>query len=204
MTQPAYHHGDLRSALIAAALALLEEQGMAALSLRALARRAGVSAMAPYHHFPTRAALVAAVATAGFDRLYAEKLSALAAAGDDPVERLVAGTRGYVAFVIANPELYRLMASAELADRSGHPALAKSAAAPQASLAALVTAARGAGRLGNAEPGAVAMQLWALAHGLGQLAIDGYAGDADVLALAEAGARHLLAGLSTASISPAA
>lgn len=193
--QTSYHHGDLRAALIAAALALLEEEGLAALSLRALARRAGVSAMAPYHHFATRAALIAAVAAAGFDRLFDEKLAALAAAGDDPIERLVAGTGGYVAFVVANPALYRLMASAELADRGDHPGLAKSAAVPRASLATLVAEARARGRLGNAEPGDVAMQLWGLAHGLGQLAIDGYARGIDMPALAERGARCLLEGL---------
>lgn len=193
--QPAYHHGDLRAALIAAALAMLEAEGVQALSLRALARRAGVSAMAPYHHFASRAALIAAVAAAGFDRLHAEKLAALAAAGDDPIERLVAGTGGYVAFVVANPALYRLMASADLADHQGQPGLAKSAAAPRASLAALVAAARADGKLGNADPASVALQLWGLAHGLGQLAIDGYAPATDMPALAESATRSLLTGL---------
>lgn len=193
MSAPGYHHGDLRAALLDAAVALLEQGGVAALSLRAVARAAGVSAMAPYHHFQDRAALIAAVAAAGYDRLHAEKLAALAAAPDDPIARLAAGARNYVGFVIDNPALYRLMASPELAGRP-HEDLAKSAAAPAASLAALVAAARAAGQLGDADPAAVALQLWALAHGLGQMAIDGHAPGADVLALAESGALALLKG----------
>src|SRR6185437_16137973 len=65
----AYHHGDLRRALIAAARAILEEDGLPALSLRAVARRAGVSQAAPYHHFPDKDALLAALGAEGFDAL---------------------------------------------------------------------------------------------------------------------------------------
>lgn len=189
----AYHHGDLKPALVAAALALVETAGPQALSLRAVARAAGVSAMAPYHHFADRAALVAAVAAAGHDRLYADKLAALAAAPADPVERLVAGSVSYVRFALAHPQLYRLMASPELAARH-HPDLAKSVAAPVASLAGLVAAARAAGRLTRGEPAAIARQLWGLCHGLAQMGIDGHAPGEDMVALVEAGARALLAG----------
>lgn len=193
MTEAAsYHHGDLRAALLAAALDIVARDGLAALSLRALARAAGVSAMAPYHHFADRAALLAAVAAAGYDRLHAEKLARLGAAGDNPVERLVAAARGYVAFVIANPELYRLMGSPELAGRRD-AALNASAAAPAASLTALI------GPAGLADPPAAATQIWAFVHGLGQLVIDGHVPAAGALTLAETGTRALLTGLSSAS-----
>src|SRR5258706_720581 len=65
----AYHHGDLRRALIAAARAILEQDGLSALSLRAVARPAGVSQAAPYHHFPDRGALLAALCAEAFDAL---------------------------------------------------------------------------------------------------------------------------------------
>src|ERR1700741_2439858 len=69
--QAPYHHGDLRDALVQAAQRILETDGLAALSLRAVARRAGVSPAAPYHHFPDKQALLDAVAERGFDALTA-------------------------------------------------------------------------------------------------------------------------------------
>jgi AcrR family transcriptional regulator len=188
-----YHHGDLRAALLDAALAIITRDGAAAVTLRGVARHAGVSAMAPYHHFADRAALVAAVAEAGFERLYTEKLAALAAAPADPRSALVAGSRAYVAFILDNPELYRLMKGPELADRAAHPALAAAAAKPAAKLAALIA------ELGplTVSTGTAARMLWAFVHGLGLLAIDGYLGErAAVLTNAETGAAALLDGLA--------
>ena len=97
---------SLRDALIAAALRLLEARGEEP-SLRAVARAAGVSAMAPYNHFPGKAGLMAAVAHRGFEALR----DALAAADDraDPREALVAQGVAFVAFARANPALFRLM-----------------------------------------------------------------------------------------------
>lgn len=187
-----YHHGDLRTALLDAALAMVARDGAAAVSLRGVARAAGVSAMAPYHHFADRAALVAAVAAIGFDRLYADKLEALATTGPAPRAALVAGSRAYVAFILDNPELYRLMKAPELADRAAYPVLAAAAARPAAKLGALVA---GLGPLAISATAAAEM-LWAFAHGLGLLAIDGYLGSrAEVLARAEAGATAMIAGL---------
>jgi len=67
--EDAHHHGDLRRAIVQAARELIEESGPAKVNLRAIARRAGVSAAAPYHHFVDRTAVVAAVATEGFREL---------------------------------------------------------------------------------------------------------------------------------------
>jgi len=71
-TKAKYHHGDLRRALIEAALAILAKDGARGLSLREVARKVGVTQTAPYHHFPTREALVAAVAAEGFAGLVAD------------------------------------------------------------------------------------------------------------------------------------
>jgi AcrR family transcriptional regulator len=103
-----YHHGDLRRALIEAGRRLLEREGSAALSLRAVAREAGVSAAAPYHHFKDRAALLYAVAHEGQVALY----TAMCAAFDSTEpgqQRIVAVGVAYVEFALANPALYRLM-----------------------------------------------------------------------------------------------
>ncbi len=193
-----YHHGDLRQALVSAALAIVETEGAAALTLRRIARDVGVSAMAPYHHFRDRAALVAAVAAAGFERLYAGKLEALGEAAGGPAAGLVAGSRAYVAFILDNPELYRLMKSPELADRAAFPELAEAAAQPAARLGAMIGELAATGRMGKISPDDAAQTLWALVHGLGLLALDGYlAGDdqrATALRLADDGARALLMG----------
>ena len=197
MSTKAYHHGDLREALVAAALAIVERDGAAALSLRGAARAAGVSAMAPYHHFRDREALVAAVAQAGFERLYADKLAALATGSGDATAMVVAGARAYVGFILDNPELYRLMKGPELADRRRHPALAEAAAAPAARLAEMTQALTGAGR-SMVSSETLGQAIWAFAHGVGTLALDGYLPrDGSTLDLAASGTRALIAGFAT-------
>jgi AcrR family transcriptional regulator len=191
--ESAWHYdGDLKVALVDAARAIVERDGAAALSLRAVARATGVSAMAPYHHFKDRVALVAAVAAAGFDQLYTDKMAALATAPGDPAQRIVAGSIAYVRFVTDHPELYRLMKSPELADRNAHPALATAAARPGASLAAMLAELAAAGRLHGISPSDAGQIIWALVHGIGTLAVDNYLTNPDVLAAD--GAAALLAG----------
>ena len=94
----AYHHGSLREALLKAALEALREVGLEALSLRDVARRAGVSTAAPYHHFSDKDELVAALAMQGFERLERQLISALDRAGQSPARRLDAVCRAYFAF----------------------------------------------------------------------------------------------------------
>jgi AcrR family transcriptional regulator len=191
--ESAWHYdGDLKQALVAAARVIVETDGAAALSLRALARATGVSAMAPYHHFKDRAALVAAVAAAGFDQLYSDKIAALAAAPGDPAQRIVAGAIAYVRFVADHPELYRLMKSPELADRAAHPVLAVAAARPGASLAAMLAELAAAGRLHGISAHDASQIIWALVHGIGTLAVDNYLANPE--SLAADGTAALLAG----------
>jgi AcrR family transcriptional regulator len=103
-----YHHGDLRDALVRAARTILEHEGLAALSLRGVARAAGVSPAAPYHHFPDKQALRDAVAEQGFEAL---TLAMTTRMGNkkDPQARLEASGVGYVTFAVENPALFALM-----------------------------------------------------------------------------------------------
>ena len=101
-----YHHGDLRRALIEAAERILEREGPQALSLRAVAREAGVSPAAPYHHFKDKSDLLLAIAEAGFEAL-GEALKA--AIGGSPEGKLNLIGPAYVRFARANPALYRVM-----------------------------------------------------------------------------------------------
>jgi len=109
----AYHHGDLRAALITAAALEIERVGYENLSLRELAESLGVSRAAPYRHFADRRALLAAVATDGFDRLTAIHRKA-STTGRTPLARLVAAGRGYLALAAERPQLFRLMFVSDL------------------------------------------------------------------------------------------
>lgn len=102
-----YHHGDLRRALVDAARRLLEAEGPSALSLRAVAREAGVSPAAPYHHFKDKAELLDAVAQEGWEIL--GDLMREAKAGVDGAQQLTALGVAYVCFARDNPALYRVM-----------------------------------------------------------------------------------------------
>jgi AcrR family transcriptional regulator len=118
----AYHHGDLKSALIAAAVARVDAGGPEAVSLRELAAQLGVSRAAPYRHFADRDALLAAVAARGFEDLCAGYEAALASSGDG-LARLREATRLYFAFATLRPGMHRLMFQSDLLERSPVPAV---------------------------------------------------------------------------------
>jgi AcrR family transcriptional regulator len=109
----AYHHGDLRAALMRAAAAEIERAGHENLSLRELAASLGVSRGAPYRHFVDRRSLLAALAAEGFDALTAIYREAIAT-GKSPQARLAASGRAYFAFAAERPQLFRLMFASEL------------------------------------------------------------------------------------------
>ena len=102
-----YHHGDLRRALLEAARRILEAEGPTALSLRAVAREAGVSPAAPYHHFKDKAELLDAVAEQGWEML--DKRMAEAKLEAEPRDKLNSLGIAYVCFARENPALYRVM-----------------------------------------------------------------------------------------------
>lgn len=122
MDKPAYHHGDLRNALIAAALAAVEQGGPDAVSLRDLAQGLGVSRSAPYRHFEDRDALLAAVAARGFEDLNIGYEAALTNPGDGR-DKLRAASRVYFEFADRRPGLFRLMFDSDLLARASPPAV---------------------------------------------------------------------------------
>ena len=103
-----YHHGDLRRAIVAAAVDLVRETQSVEFSIRELARRAGVSHNAPYKHFADKRELLAAVSAAGFEMLEA-RMTAASSARSTPRAKISAMARDYVRLGIENPALYRLM-----------------------------------------------------------------------------------------------
>lgn len=157
-----FHHGDLRHALVEATAELIERDGPASVSLREAARVAGVSHNAPYRHFPTREALLAAVAAHGFRQLRTIFEEAAAAKTEN---RMLSLGQGYVSFALAHPGLFRLMFGSGL-DRQSHPDL-KQAAQEAFSLLQRATLDRG-----SPSPRDAALGAWALVHGLSHLIVD--------------------------------
>ena len=100
----AYHHGNLRRALLDGSLAVIAEKGVEGLSLRDVASRIGVSHAAPYHHFADKTALVNALALEGMALMDTQMALAEEAAGDDPKERLLGIGMAYVTFAVEHPD----------------------------------------------------------------------------------------------------
>ncbi|MFF9624018.1 TetR/AcrR family transcriptional regulator [Streptomyces griseosporeus] len=161
----AYHHGDLRAACLRAARELLEEDGSAGLSLRAVARRAGVSPTAPYRHYADREALVSAVAAEGYREL-TEHLKAAHPAPSTP-DDLAAVAVAYVRFALEHPAMFRVM-FAEPCDPTSEERVAATAA-----ISAYVQGIVRDAFPGADDTGALATTVWALVHGLAFLHLDG-------------------------------
>src|ERR1700728_59365 len=118
----AYHHGDLRNGLLEAARAILEEESLAALTLRAVARKAGVSHAAPYRHFPNHEALLVELSIEGFDELRESLIEAAKAPGSES-DRIANIGAAYMRFVAQRPALARLMFGSQLPNRDQFSAL---------------------------------------------------------------------------------
>lgn len=159
-----YHHGDLRAALVSAALELLGESDVGAVSLRGVARRAGVSAMAPYRHYPDKEALLAAVAQTGFEGLRVALTLADSTSPTD--EALLAQGVAYVQYAMDNPVLFRLMFGPPRRDT--HIDLM---ASNETAFSVLVR--RMAQQTTSAELQSQVLGYWSLVHGLAMLILDG-------------------------------
>ncbi len=198
----AYQHGDLRAALIQAGLKLLSEGGVAALSLRAAAKLAGVSNAAPYRHFQDKDALLAAIAEQGFRMLTAEMRREMDAAGTDYFARLRASAWGYVSFARAHPGYFRTMFGGVVQEDCGplNPMLRAAGEETYGVLRDHVAEGIRRGRLRKGDPDDVSLAAWSTVHGLSQLFIDGQltdrAPDDDAArALVDAAVRWLEGGL---------
>jgi AcrR family transcriptional regulator len=173
-----YHHGNLRRALLDAALALFAERGTLDFTLRELARAAGVTHNAPYRHFADKTALLAALAKEGFVMLAEESDRACAPLAKlrgprDPRAWIEALGTAYVRFAVAHPTHFRLMFTHPLTDaKRADPELELAARASFALLRDAVADASGELRAGLAERD-VTLAAWALVHGLATLLVNG-------------------------------
>ena len=167
-----YHHGDLKNALLDAALALLEETGLDSLSLRAVANRVGVSHAAPEHHFPTRKHLLTALATVGFIRFEAAMRKGRKNSSADNADQMRGAMHGYLEYAAENPGLFRLMFTNSMLNWD-NPDLKTAASASYQQLAEI--SAPAAAHMGLTSPDdirRIEMLVWSYAHGFAHLYID--------------------------------
>jgi AcrR family transcriptional regulator len=169
-----YHHGDLQRALIDATEAILIERGVEGFTLREAARRAGVSAAAPAHHFGSAAGLLTEVAVLGFETLTRYLREGTAEGGADPAARLQGQGMGYVRFARAHPARFLLMFRKDRLNwEDGRLRTAGQAAI--AELEDAVRAYRGiaAGRPLDRAALTTVLAAWSTVHGFAHLALDG-------------------------------
>jgi AcrR family transcriptional regulator len=162
-----YHHGNLKQALLEAAVELIAETGPRGFTLREAARRAGVSHNAPYRHFRDRDDLLAAVATDGFDRL----TRAMARGGPkrSPLDRLRRGGLAYVDFALRWPQHFAAMFDAPW-NQPDYPECAAAAQRCFQTLLGFVRDCQAANQMPAGDPERLAYQAWSLVHGIAKLA----------------------------------
>jgi AcrR family transcriptional regulator len=171
VTERPYHHGNLRTALLARAERTVRERGVQDLSLRELARELGVSHGAPRRHFPDRQALLDALAEAGFARLGAELQSAVDAAGEDFQVRLRATATAYVRFATRDAALLELMFAGKHREPSGP--LQEAAERAFSVMLELIRQGQADGVLERGEPDRVGLVLFATIQGIAALVTGG-------------------------------
>jgi AcrR family transcriptional regulator len=167
VTRTSYHHGALREALLTATLELIEAEGIGAVSLRRVARAAGVSPGAPYHHFPDRAALLTALSDEGFRRL-ATAVTEAHDAAPTPTEALGSMLVTYIEFAKVNPAYFRLMFRPELKKGSDSEAGEAAYAVLENTVGDCL-----AGTSSSTDKEVLTVTMWSLVHGFASLLLDG-------------------------------
>ena len=173
--KPGHHHGDLRRVLIEATIALIETEGPEQVSVRNAARLAGVSPGAPFRHFPTRAALMTAVAEEAMRRFRTEIETELTGVtSKDPLDHLLAIGRAYLTWVIRNPTHFRVISTRQWIDFDGSPVLTALNAEIVGMMRQQLAAARDQDGLRDPDIARVALSCRAMVYGLARMYVDGH------------------------------
>jgi AcrR family transcriptional regulator len=166
-----YHHGDLRRTLLEVAFAHVERSGPDSLSLREVARAAGVSHAAPYRHFADLDALLAAMAEEAFSLLHQALVEATQSEAD-PLDRFRAQGEAFINFACEHPAHYRVMFSRHVPPVRAHPALEQAGQAAFGDLLSAIVDCQKARQLRRGDPERMAVAAWAMVHGMALLLID--------------------------------
>src|SRR5262245_40147142 len=166
-------NADLRRTVLDASLELIEQDGLGALSMREVARRAGVSHQAPYHHFGDREGILAALAADGFVRLHNDMQKAIGTSKSQ-VKRLEAVGNAYIEFALKNPGYFKIMFRSELVEMERFDELRERADEAFGLLTSVIAPA--ARSHGTKDPVLLSVAAWSLAHGLATLLLEGKLG----------------------------
>ncbi len=165
---------DVRAGILQASLALMNEGGLGALSMREVARRAGVSHQAPYHYFQDREAILAELAGDGFDKLYDYMVSAIGLAKDKVGKNRAIG-EAYVRFALNHPEVFKLMFRCEMVDLARYPDAKAKADRCFDVVVSIVGHGGSSADKTNTDLTPV-IAAWSMAHGLATLMLEGKLG----------------------------
>jgi AcrR family transcriptional regulator len=167
-----YHHGNLQKAMLDAALEIIDEQGTSNISLREIARRLGVSYGAPYRHFPSKDAMLARVATEGFQLYLPWLVQKVEAAGSDPKERLLASGEAYILFAVEHPAYFKVMFPPYGTISGEFSELEEAKTKAHQVLIDCIRACQEAGLVQEGDPMSLALSAWSVVHGLATLLIE--------------------------------
>lgn len=168
----AYHHGDLKNALIEAGADILAKDGVSGLSLRKVAQKAGVSHTAPYAHFVDKQALIAAISTDGFRRLYESIAAAAQQYEGDPARQLIEGAWAYVQFAVSDTDHFKITLSGVVEKEKDYPAFVEMSQRSFALVVQIVEACQQAEVLKGGPPDLIAVGVWGLIHGFVSLILE--------------------------------
>lgn len=163
-----YHHGDLKNALIQAGIEILSKEGIQALSLRSVAKRAGVSHAAPYAHFADKQALIAAIAAEGYKKLY-HRLSSAQQAEAEPLPRLTATAHAYLQFALDEPDHFRITFAGVVEAEQNYPEYVEQSKQCFGLVVEVVAACQEKGLFAEKDTQLVAVSVWSCIHGFVQL-----------------------------------
>ena len=166
MDEKKYHHGDLKNALIQAGIAVLARDGVNALSLREVARQAGVSHAAPYAHFTDKQALIAAIITEGYKLLSAKLEKEIAAWQEDVHRQLVEVAWAYMQFAIQESDIFKIMFSGALEHEKDYPEFVTHSQYTFQLVVKVVANCHRAGILRDQPPELMAVTVWGQVHGV--------------------------------------
>ncbi len=173
MAEKKYHHGDLKNALIEAGIETLSKEGVGALSLRQVARRAGVSHTAPYAHYADKQALIAAIATEGYEKLYAKLAGVVQRYPDDPAGQLVEAAWAYAEFALTEIDQFKITFSGIVEKEKDYPAFVEVSQKSFKLVVGIIEACQREGVLSAGPSDVVAISIWGLLHGVVSLVLEG-------------------------------
>ena len=173
MTETTYHHGDLKNALIQAGMEILAEEGLGSLSLRKVAKQAGVSHAAPYSHFKDKQALIAAISTEGFKRLYIQIKKVFETYAGQPDKLLMETAWAYCEYAQSETDCFKLMFSSALEKEKEYPDFVAASKESFLQLVEIVKLCQQGGVLKQGATDLVAVSVWSTVHGFISLLLEG-------------------------------